>query len=159
MIILYPLLAFLSILFTILTMILSPLLALTADSAGNLPWCLRWFQTFDASLDEGWKKGTFDYPFYPHATPEGVLLWWYRTRWLWRNPGYGFDLFLGVEYMTHEWTVHHESEDTFLAFGPGWRFEYQGKHLHLGWKACHNLNAKYGTPYWERIPLVFSVKK
>lgn len=157
MIILYPLLAFLSILFTILTMILSPLLALIANSEGNLPWCLRWFQTFDASLDEGWKSGLFWKS--TIFDPALVVRWFLRMRWLWRNPGCGFDLFLGVSYVAHEWTVHHESEDTFLAFGPGWRFEYQGKHWHLGWKACHNLNAKYGTPYWERIPLVFSVKK
>jgi len=156
MIILYLILAILSILFTILTMILSPLLALTADSAGNLPWCLRWFQTFDSTLDEGWKKGYFDCRYKPIV---GIQLWWYRMRWLWRNPGYGFDLFLGVEYVAHDWTVHHQSDGVFVAMDSHGRFEYETPRFHLGWKASHNLNATYGTPYWERIPLVFSVKK
>ena len=147
MIFLYPLLALVSFLFTLLTYVLAPLLAMTADAGGNLPVCLRWFQTFDATLDEGRNYG------YTGSA------WWVRTRWLWRNPGYGLDLFLGANYDPREWHVLHHTDQSFVAVGPKLRFEIQAPHCKLGWKASHNLNSAPTTPYWTRIPLVFSIKK
>lgn len=85
-----------SIFFTFLTWFLAPFLALPCfvvlDENGR-EWLikpLRWFQTFDAPLDE-WTHGGY-----------GVTSSKYKARlmWLLRNPAYGFAQYpLGVENM------------------------------------------------------------
>ena len=83
----------LSIFLNLLTWVLSPILALpifvtVIDGREWLIKPLRWFQTFDAPLDEGHFGGYF-------TTTNPYL---YRMYWLVRNPAYGFGHFLlGVE--------------------------------------------------------------
>ena len=77
MIILWFFGAIASLFFTILTWILAPWLAKQAGADGNLPPHLRWFQTFDATLDEGRK------PQYGFTGTDVEV----RTKWLRRNPG------------------------------------------------------------------------
>lgn len=95
-----------SILFTLLTVLLSPILPLFSFSAprkrfpflicfteneGYLPPWANWFQTPDASLDgdDGWKTQHWLFRF---KIPNQFLSTYIgRMGWLIRNPGYGFD--------------------------------------------------------------------
>lgn len=141
-ILLYPVFGLASLLLTLLTFVLAPLLVLSANSSGNLPLCLYWFQTFDNTLDAGWKlQGNYGTFLVDGAVPTGVTLWWYRVRWLWRNPSYGWDYWpLGVPIDVSQWTVRVASERWWIATGPKGTFciKYLGTSgvgLKLGWKA------------------------
>ncbi|RRW94284.1 DUF7338 family protein [Pandoraea apista] len=116
---------------------------LLADEDGNLPRWLSWFQTFDASIDAGWKDGYFPYEW--GASPS----WRYvaRVRWLLRNPGYGIDYSLfGLTFDPACWRVlvNIERYDLVLFFsiGNGWNLYYEGRfgQAKLGWKAWN---------YWQ----------
>lgn len=140
--ILWPIWAIASLLFTGLTYLLAPLLALTANTAGNLPSWLSWFQTFDNTLDAGWKiQGNFGSYLTTDVAPTGITLWWYRVQWLWRNPGYTFDLIaLGLVFDSSQWRVVVNSATWWIAFGPRGAFcvkylRTSGVGLKLGWKA------------------------
>jgi len=54
----------------------------------RLPWNLNWFMTQDNSLwgDKGWQT--------KHC-PE-FDTYWGMVKWLWRNPAYGFAVYLGI---------------------------------------------------------------
>jgi hypothetical protein len=135
-----------------------------ADSSGNLPRWLYWFQTFDATLDEGWKGG---YLASSWGTP-GWRRYLARVYWLYRNPAYGFDYFaFGLPFDPSKWRVLLDIEtDTlslFIAVGRGFNIEYGGRfgELKLGWKAWNYWQA--GTwrttpwgPQW-RVPLCFTL--
>lgn len=148
-IIAWVLLALADNLFTLVSFPLAPLVAAFADSDGNLPRALRWFQTFDASLDAGWKDGYFTHT----GTPTGVALWWLRVRWLWRNPGYGFGYYpVGIAFDPAAWRVVHFSTDgtssTFIATD-GRHFNIElGRSwlsLKLGWKVWNYFDAGSGS--------------
>lgn len=139
---LYPFLALVSLLLVALTCILAPLLVLSANSEANLPKFLCWFQTFDNTLDAGWKvQGNYGTYLKDGTVPAGFTLYWYRVRWLWRNPGYGFDYWpLGVAFNSADWAVLVDDGVWWIAFGPNGRFcvRYLATTkvgLKLGWKA------------------------
>jgi hypothetical protein len=69
---------------TILTVLLSPLLALTISTEGYLPAWLSWFQTPDAPAigDKGFQETQMSW-----TTNKYI----YALFWLCRNPAYGFD--------------------------------------------------------------------
>lgn len=142
--------------------------AVFADSQGWLPNWLKWFQTFDAPLDAGWRDSYKGY-----TAPTGPLSrWWQRTKWLYRNTAYGFSYwFLGEPFNPAEWKVvafeKNDKHDLFRAEGPNGQFNltYYGRWgtVKLGWKAWNYYNADTGEwkttpwgPEW-RVPLVFSV--
>ncbi|HBO79562.1 MAG TPA: hypothetical protein DD502_15590, partial [Cupriavidus sp.] len=76
---------------------------------------LQLCQTFDATLDEGWKGGYFGQL---SASPTGITLWWYRSRWLQRNPGYSLDFsILGMPFIQTQWTVVRCDGVNFYAKG------------------------------------------
>jgi hypothetical protein len=145
----WVLLALLDNLFTLVSFPLAPLVAAFADKDGNLPRALRWFQTFDAPLDAGWRDGYFAHT----GTPTGFALWWLRVRWLWRNPGYGFGYYVaGIAFDPAAWRVVHFSTDgtssTFIAtdgrhfniaLGRSWLS------LKIGWKAWNYFDAPTQT--------------
>lgn len=153
MIILWPIGAVLTILFHILTVLLAPLLALTTQSDGNLPPRLYWFQTFDATLDEGRN------PQYGFTGSD----WWVRTRWLWRNPGYGFDYFLlGIKFVAADWVIVRNDDKMFFAYSRNGAFNFTTKRgwlrLKLGWKYWNRVE----TGNWDRfdkIPICCSVSR
>ena len=72
---------------------LDPLLPAFADSDGNLPYWLKWFQTYDSTLDgkeplfiaaTSWLRDD-------QGSPKNVLcLYLCRVFWLYRNNAYGF---------------------------------------------------------------------
>lgn len=76
--------------FTLLAMLLSPLLALFASKDGWLPKWLWWFQTPDNSLDGdgGWKNEHWQWRF---SLPSALATYVGRVGWLFRNPAYGLE--------------------------------------------------------------------
>lgn len=140
-VIFFPIMAVASMLFVLLTWIFAPWLALFANSAGNLPKWLSWFQTFDNTLDAGWNvQGNFGDYLKTGIAPTGLTLWWYRTLWLYRNPGYGFDYWLlGITFDSSQWTVRVNNARWWIATGPRGAFCVRsmasGVSLKLGWKA------------------------
>lgn len=172
MFLIYPFIGFASLLFAALTMALAPVLVLFADASGNLPGWLALFQTFDATLDAGWRDGYFGTWKADGTTPAGWRRWWLRTRWLWRNPGYTFDsVVLGCAFDPSGWRVLAYSEVpgrvTFIAWGPAARFNVylqRGNfYLKLGWKAWNNWNATTWNARppngWDRLPICCSVTR
>jgi hypothetical protein len=98
----YTLRTILQLVFTIVAYVLTPFIVPLCDDKGNLPVWLSWFQTFDASCDAGWQDGYFAVT----GVPTGYKLWWLRTRWLWRNPAYGFCYGpLGIAYDPAQWVI------------------------------------------------------
>lgn len=78
--------ALLSIIINLVSIIISPLIALYSIAVNNAtPKIFAWFYTHDNSLD-GWKVQ------WPELITETNVftVWWYRTCWICRNPGYGF---------------------------------------------------------------------
>lgn len=136
-----------------------------ADRHGYLPRWLKWFQTFDASLDWGWQGGT------PGFNPDGSQHW-NRVKWIYRNPAYGFAYWaLGISFDPARWRVRRfvstPSLELFVATGPNGLFNlyYHGRlgMLKLGWKAWNYYDTSTGRwktkpwgPVW-RAPATFSV--
>jgi hypothetical protein len=146
-------------LFTLISFPLAPLIALAANAQGNLPKCLTWFQTFDASLDVGWQQDYFGTWSASDTVPTGVSLWWYRVRWLWRNPGYGFSYYaVGIAFEPANWRVLHYSVNgtntTFIATdGRQFNIElgWSWLQVKIGWKAWNYFNPQtksFNTTPW-----------
>jgi hypothetical protein len=87
------LLSIASLVGSVLSLFLAPILALLANDEGFLPRWLVWFQTLDNSLDgdEGWRKEHWQWRF---RLPSALSIYVGRVGWLWRNPFYGFDLLI-----------------------------------------------------------------
>ena len=169
---LYPFAALASLAMALVSvLVLNWIVVLFADGAGNLPRWLAYFQTFDASLDEGMHArrrelqagigeewAAFD-PF--------PLTWFerYRNRalWLLRNPSYGFDYYLfGVRWHPVEWrvTTYIDRPDLtlFIARGRGFNVYYHGRFgmLKIGWKAWNCFNGTDLSRVWgdgTRLPI------
>jgi len=135
--------------------------ALFANKDGWLPNWLKWVQTFDNSLDAGVNDGMFE---------ASSSIWWNRTRWLYRNPGYGFSYWvLGTPFVPTNWKViRYESEaGVFFAKSIDGYFNYRNGNnwvaCKLGWKAWNMYDEI--TKSWElvpwgpewRIPFVFTI--
>ena len=142
MFLLYPLAALGSGFFALLTWVLAPLLALTICD-GYLPKYLYWFQTFDNSfvsgpLSVGWIPG-----------------YWSSVRWLWRNPSYGFDMFLlGCPFHVGDWTVVRDEPNLFFAYSKWGAFSYRGKWFKWGWKAWARLSGQPNWTQFDKVPIV-----
>lgn len=159
----------LQLLFTLLAYLISPALPLFAKSAGYLPTWLAWFQTPDASLDAGWEQGYFTIT----GKPGAFSLWWYRMRWLWRNPAYGFCVWLGVTYDPAAWVIDtvtlaapggpvtllkaHTADGRYFAYttSSGWKLGYK-----LWWAMDANGNLLPAVPASKftgnKLPLCFT---
>ncbi|QLG87639.1 hypothetical protein HQ393_04875 [Chitinibacter bivalviorum] len=147
-VLLWPLLALLDFGFTVLAMLLAPLIALFVHSDGYLPRCLWWFQTPDSRMDGCDGDANFC------ATHKAG--WWTYVLWQWRNPAAGFSEWLGIGFdpltlklIKHDWVGGY----LLLARdGTGLRaFEISHSpwNLRIGWK----LGNLYRDPR-ERIPIV-----
>lgn len=156
----YPFLALLDLSFTLTCCLFVNWWApLFCDDSGNLPRWLKWAQTFDASLDAGWRDGYFDH---------GSL---YRNRvaWLYRNPGYGFGYWvLGCAFDPAQWRViaYRPDGSLFFAIGPGGRFNLCGRiglRFKFGWKAWNmwdgaGWKSQPWGPNW-RIPICCTISR
>ncbi len=162
---LYPLMALLSLLFTVFAMLaVNWWVPLLADDKGNLPAWLKWFQPFDSSLDEAWRGGYLD-PSWGISPFKRYLA---RVYWLYRNPAYGFDYWaLGVPFEASQWRVIRYIDTPqlvlFVAIGNSFNVYYHGRlgMLKLGWKAWNRWDGKgWNAPNWQRyarLPLCFTV--
>lgn len=120
MIIRYCLYGFLSVLATICTWVLSPVLSALSFTTkdGNLPrWCY-YFQTHDAPLSEGWEGGYYSLKKEDGSWKLGsekAAQWLVKMQWLIRNPAYGF---------AHHLFGYHKSEIKTLVLkeSKNWRF-------------------------------------
>lgn len=151
----YVLFTVVNLLFTALAYILSPLVALFCKDDGYLPNWLAWFQTFDAPLDAGVND---KYPGFDPADSK----WWNRTKWLWRNPAYGFCYWaIGIPFDPTQWVVdsYVKNADGTASFKA---HSIDGKYFNimtatgtkLGWKAWNyflGLDAD-GKPQWKTAP-------
>lgn len=151
----YVFLTILNVLFTAVAFVFAPVIALFCKPDGYLPNWLAWFQTFDAPLDAGVRDG------YPGFDPSDSR-WWNRTKWLWRNPAYGFCYWpLGIEFVPADWIV-----TKFVRYSDGTcDFEAQtrdGRYFNketatgqkLGWKAWNYFDGldAAGQPKWRTVP-------
>jgi hypothetical protein len=176
--ILYPFACVGSILVTVLSyLILNRFLAMFGDADGNLPKCLIWFQTFDATMYQGQYARKAELLMNPPGSdwtdfnPAPVT--WYeryknRFAWLQRNPAYGWDFYpFGLEWNPADWRVVHYVSTTdyvlFIAVGRGFNLYYAGPYgtYKLGWKAWNNFDAatgKLGSTFGDgtRVPLCFT---
>lgn len=146
----YPIFVIMSITFTLLGVILSPVIALFCDKDGNLPRFLKYFQTFDDTLN---------------ALGDGYVN---HVKWLVRNPAYGFDKYVfGLKWDVSEWVIHRceitPERDLFFATGRGFNFYYQGRlgTYKLGWKAWGNysrFDMRWLDVPWsgDYLPICFS---
>lgn len=84
----YPMMAIIAIIFTLLSWILSPILALYSVifNVKILPGFLQYFSTLDDDLDGGQHQQPDSYP----SGVTGFKLWWQRTCWICRNPSQGW---------------------------------------------------------------------
>lgn len=154
------------------------IVVLFADKDGNLPRCLYWFQTFDATLYQGQISRERDvYNGSPSDTWRQFIAYpltaWQRylnrALWLFRNSAYGFDYYLfGIDFKPENWRcVKYEKgpdRDIEIHIGDGFNIKYRGKwgSYKLGWKAS-NVYDRASNSYprkWGdagRIPLTISV--
>ena len=115
----YIIYCLLEIVFTILCYITNPIVVLFADEYGNLPYSLRYWQTWDNTLDVEWmitenkvpkifqydygKHYKYIYEDHDNNIPGHVIIlnpnftlierfkrYFCRLAWLYRNTGYGF---------------------------------------------------------------------
>ena len=84
-----------NLLFMVICYILNPLVVLFADSGGNLPRWLSWFQTPDSILDKSPKWVAENWPMLVikddwQSWRKYLYKYLQRVAWLYRNTGYGF---------------------------------------------------------------------
>ena len=148
----YPFLALAQFGLTLIAWGLAPFLAWypVAKGVDTLPGRWQWWSTFDDNLDGGIHQG--EYPDYSMCSL--FVIWWYRTRWIWRNPaqGFGYHLF-GADTVTplrYHWkngvdvygvsnSACCTSEDAkgrcyFSLKGKWWPVKWIGLRYYLGWK-------------------------
>jgi len=143
MFLIYPVAGLLSMFFAVLTIILSPVLALFVRN-NNLPKYLYWFQTFDNDFVTG--------PVSMGWTPGYVS----SVRWLIRNPAYGFDMFLlGCPFALADWKVVKDTPNCFFAYSRWGAFSYKGTWFKWGWKAWARLQGPGAWDKFDKVPITF----
>lgn len=125
MIIRYCISAPISILLTLLTWVLSPILALPIFIVieNNRQWLMkpvRWFQTHDTAIDEYWLDNYFksNSIFKNKTQKDFIENKWYqyigRMFWLCRNPAYGFAHYI------FGWESNGKNTDTIIIKKGNW---------------------------------------
>ena len=151
--------------FTVLAMLLAPLLPLFVRADGYLPGWLSWLQTPDnpACGDDAFHTNQM-------AWTQSKYLW--TVFWLWRNPAYGFDAVLGVQIPQD--VVYSCCGDELVSNTPlhnGWVFRkiiagnavYWQLYIVHGWTDVKCLRINLGWKLWGDLqagqtrPLVMSI--
>lgn len=159
-------LAAVSLVLTVVSVLGAPVLVLLAGSDGNLPARLSWLQTDDATLDgdQYWRDPT------AHPLVNRLPRCLRRVLWMWRNPGGGFDENVaGVDVAAPpRWwgdpQTSNQPGHAGLCFAvvPGgwmlyivlpWGFDRCFR-AYLGWKL---MQAVHEPDFRGRLPLVLSV--
>jgi hypothetical protein len=152
------------------------IVVLFCDEKGNLPRSLSWFQTFDATCDEGMfarrnelasGTGTDEWDGFVAYPETKFHTYMNRVKWLLRNSSYGFDYFLmGIPFNPDNWRIVKYIDTpeliVFIAVGNGFNYYYHGKwgNYKFGWKAWNYWRGSYFSkePWGPemRLPLVTS---
>lgn len=105
LIIKWPLFTFISLYFTLLAWILSPLLSAISVIFGvsTLPGIFQWFSTINDDLDGGQHQVGYK------KDVKGFRLWWQRTCWICRNPAHGWAAYL-LGFKTGDFEVLYHTE-------------------------------------------------
>lgn len=160
-------LAAVSLALTAVSVFGAPLLVLLADDAGNLPRCLSWLQTSDATLDgdQYWRDPT------AHPTINRLPRYLRRLIWIWRNPGGGFDERVAGATIdrTMARLVRGNPWISNQPYAPGWCWARVGSawmlyvvwptlpgrclRLYLGWKL---MGAVQHPDVPDRVPIVLT---
>ena len=163
----YAAYALIGLFFTYVVAVLAtPIILLFVRPDNNyLPRWLCWFQTFDASVDQGWLGNYFTntnpsswwqriWSYSGSGTPTGLNRFLLRVRWLWRNPAYGFDLWpLGMAYNPDDWIV----KVCDVANGQLIKFYAETKDgLHFSY--CDSSNRKFGWKLWWALGSDFKLQ-
>jgi len=162
----WVLFAAVSLTLTAVSVLAAPILVLFAGADGNLPSCLSWLQTDDATLDGDvyWQDPT------AHPIVNRLPRYLRRVLWMWRNPGGGFDDDVAGVTITAPprwWGDSHTSNQPghagfCFAIVPGgwmlyivlpWGFG-RCLRMYLGWKLMSAVDAPSFT---GRLPLVLSI--
>lgn len=175
----YILFACLSQIIDLLSIVfLNWIVAAFAGADGNLPSWLSYFQTFDATLDEGMLSrqrelaaglgGTDWIAFNPTPT-NWFETYWNRALWLFRNSAYGFDYYVfGIKWAPQQWrVVKYVESDTltlFIAVGNGFNLFAYGRYgtAKIGWKAWNMYDGStktFGGTWGDAglIPIAFTL--
>lgn len=151
----YVYLTFLQLIVTAFAWVFAPVIALFCKDDGYLPEWLEWFQTFDAPLDAGVRDG---YPGFDQNDSK----WKNRTKWLRRNPAYGFCYWVcGIKFKPSQWVVtkyvkYPDGTTDFEA--KSLDGQYFNKETHdgykSGWKVWNYLDhmGDDGKPVWKTQP-------
>lgn len=132
-------LSILSKLFTIQALIVTPFIAPIALLNNNrLPKFLKWYDTPDNPTigDESFQKNQMNW------TTNRYL---YAVFWLWRNPAYGFDFFLGAKIQ--EGFVYEFEGDDLITNGSG-----PDDRVREG-KVFRTVTNPDGTVYWNEFEI------
>lgn len=114
----YPLLCLIQLALVATAWVLAPFLALYSVIKGDetLPGVWQWFSVADDTLDGGINQRE-----YPDYSGRGrFIIWWYRTRWIWRNPAQGF--------AWHLFGMHTMASEPVMVWRYGvYSFEHEGQ--------------------------------
>lgn len=128
-----------------------PLCMFFVNKDGNLRGWLYYLQSFDATLDEGWENPGYGYKLSWNilGMTIKVPIWWQRTKWLCRNPAYGFSYWIvGIPMNLDDWTITEFSDYWFKAVSKDGYFNYyySGPYgqLKIGWKAWNYFDSSTG---------------
>lgn len=124
-------LAPISVIFTLLAMLLAPLLALFVQDDGYLPRWLWWFQTPAA-------PAIGDAQYQVEQMLGVSSKWWMATCWLARNPAYGFDIACGAK-IKDGFHYDHSGDD-----------EVNNTPLHNG-RVMRTVQNQDGSTYWQLL--------
>lgn len=138
-VVIYPWLALLSWVVTLLAWILSPLIAgiSVVKGTNNVGGFLSYFYTHNASLDGGVEQEVDGYD----KDAKGLKLFWQRTCWVCRNPSYKFNAYIlgfsgdGAKLIWEEGSRKAPYGYAYVVQSPkGWKFfGYRGKRSWIGW--------------------------
>jgi hypothetical protein len=139
----WVILAVIMLAFTLMAMLLAPVLPAFASADGWLPRWLWWFQTPDNTLDGdgGW---VHEHLQWRYKLPEPPRTYVGRAGWLLRNPAYGFGEMLSIPRgsivtLSGQKPVSGEREPYgwfFLRTTTGWQLyrTWPWGRVNLGWK-------------------------
>lgn len=123
-----------------------------------LPNWLSWFQTFDATIDAGWRDQYFPNSYTPSNPPPYWTRKYYQWLWLNRNCAYGLAYYpLGCAVQVQDWTAtltETTDHQTFTAVSSTglWSWRYSGVlgHYNLGWKLANYYDLD--NRVWYTVP-------
>lgn len=111
----YVLFSMISIVADLAAIVFSPVAALFVRD-GKLPHFWKWITTHDAPIDSGHIDGYWPTP----TTKRG--LYWSRVKWIWRNPAYQVDHWLGYDQVGVYIKKYFDGSETWDSGKPSYSY-------------------------------------